>query len=160
MEKSSLPQRGMCWRTPRGCVAVWRPAPAILVVALQNHGEASFVEPVVDAYRSMQAEGHIHLFFDAEHLTNYDSPLRAGLTTAFLPDRHRLEGFHVLLRSKIVAMGVSVANLALGGIVSVTNHRQTFRTALDSTLFALAVKGFSSNVLDALTKTLPKAREG
>lgn len=161
VQQSALPQRGTCWRTSRGCVAIWTPFPTLLVVALQNQGEGAFAAPILSAYRAMKREaGRLHLFFDAEHLTNYDSALRTSLTAGFFSGRDRLQEFQVLLGSKIVAMGVSVANLALGGIVSVTNDRQSFRSALDGTLYSLGVQGFSSNILDASLQPLANLRQG
>jgi hypothetical protein len=47
-------------------------------------------------------------------------------------------------------MGVSVANLALGGIVTSTTERASFKSKLDTCLFENHIAGFSSRVLDFL----------
>jgi hypothetical protein len=69
------------------------------------------------------------------------------LTAAFLDKRKRISGLHVLVGSKLTAMGVSVANLALGGIVTSHSERPPFASALDQALTALNVRGFSSAAL-------------
>ncbi len=135
---------------PRGAVSVWVPAPSLLVVRLQGHGEAEFARPIIQAFDGLQMTPAAHLFFDAEELENYESSLRVELTSRLFPEREKLASSHVLVRSKLVAMGVSVANLALGGIVNSTSDRRRFKARLDACLFALRVVGFSSGVLDRL----------
>lgn len=117
---------------------------------LQGHGEADFARPILEAFEHLEPAPAAHLFFDAEELDDYESALRVDLTRGLFPERERVASFHVLVRSKLVAMGVSVANLALGGIVNSTSDRKRFKARLDACLFALRVVGFSSSVLDLL----------
>lgn len=126
------------------------PAPTLLIVRLQGHGEGELAKPILEALDKLDKAPAAHLFFDAEDLDNYDSPLRIELTQRLFPERERFASFHVLVRSKLVAMGVSVANLALGGIVNTTSDRKRFKARLDACLFALRIVGFSSSVLDLL----------
>jgi len=151
-----LPQHGTCWRTSRGSVALWTPAATLLIIVLRDHGDGELAAPVLETYRAMPREEQLHLFFDAEHMVNYDSALRTTLTAGLLPDRTRLAIIHVLAQSKMVAMGASVVNLALGGLLSVTNQRQVFCAALDRALLSQNARGFSSNVLESR----PLARTG
>ncbi len=97
----------------------------------------------------MAPAGPLHLFADLGAMNNYDSGLRTELTAGFLPARERIASFPILLRSKLVAMGVSVANLALGGLVQTMDDRERFKKALDSALFEHKASGFSSQVLDS-----------
>jgi len=129
-------------------VAIWLPAPTLLVVRLSGHGEAQFARPILEAFDKLEKSSAAHLFFDAEELDNYESSLRVELTGRLFPERARLTSFHVLVRSKLVAMGVSVANLALGGIVNSTSDRKRFKARLDACLYSLRVVGFSSSVID------------
>ena len=119
-------------------------------MGIQGRGHGNLWEPVLQAYRTLRAKGPTYLFADVEEMTNYDSRLRTELTAGFLPDRARFAAFHVLLRSKLVAMGVSVANLTLGGIAKTTTERRQFKQLLDACLFDNRVVGFSSGVLDSL----------
>jgi hypothetical protein len=131
-------------------LGLWVPCPALLVIAMQGHGHAEFAPTIVEAYRTLRQKGAIYVFADIEDMSNYDSRLRVELTAAFSPDRARIAALHVLLKSKLVAMGVSVANLALGGIVKTDNDRAKFKQALDGCLFENRVVGFSSDALDTL----------
>jgi hypothetical protein len=150
VENERLPQQGTVWRTARGCMGLWVPGPSLLVVSFVGHGEAGFVQPLLTAYHGLAKADRAHLFFDAESLSNYDSALRTELTAAFFPDRANLGSLHVLVKSRLVVMGVSVANLALGGIVTSTSERASFKAKLDACLFDSHVAGFSSRVLDVL----------
>lgn len=150
VEHDSLPQRGTAWKTARGAIGIWTPAPNILLVGMRGHGEAGFSAPIIDAYSKLQRKGQLHLFFDADELENYDTPLRTDLTQRFVPDRKRIGTLLVLVKSRIVAMGVSVANLALG-MVSSTAERARFKTKVDACLYEHRVIGFSSDVLVAFT---------
>lgn len=148
-----LPQSGAGWHTARGRLGIWLPSPSLLVVGLQEHGEAEFAQPIIDAYERLSAKGSIHLFFDTETMTSYDSPLRTELTARFVPDRKRIASFYVLVQSKLVTMGIGVANIALGGIVHATADRAQFKARLGAVLFQQRILGFSSDVLDALAVT-------
>jgi hypothetical protein len=150
LESYPLPQNGVAWRHGRGCIGLWAPCPVLFVMRMQGHGHAEFAAAILEAYHTLKQHTSIHVFVDAELLESYDSRLRTELTAGFLPDRGRLVSFHVLLRSKIVAMGISVANLALGGIVHTTNDARKFRETLDGCLFQNHVVGFSPGALDTL----------
>jgi len=130
---------------------VWAPGASILVASVAGFGEAEFAAAIMTPFRRLtKASSRVHLFFDVESMTNYDSALRTGLTGGFLKDRARIASLHVLVRARIVAMGVSVASLALGGLVTSLTDRELFKAKLDSCLFENRVVGFSSNALDAL----------
>ena len=150
VEKLPLLQDGTAWRTRRGTASIWVPSPVVLVVAVRGHGDGQLAAPILAAYETLSKRDKIHLLVDAHAMDNYDSTLRTELTNRFFPDRKRFGLLQVLLHSKLVAMGVSVANLALGGIVSTTADRSEFKTALDGCLFNNRVVGFSSNALDSV----------
>jgi hypothetical protein len=150
VDKYALPQNGTGFRTERGCVGVWVPSPALVVIALHGHGEGSFAAPIIAAYESLSPNERIRLYADCEALGNYDSPLRTQLTARFLPDRSRIATLNCLVKSRFVSMGVTVMNLALGGIVDSTTDRAKFIAELDACLFEQRVVGFSSNALSAV----------
>lgn len=145
----TLPQQGVGLRTARGVVGVWTPSPGIVIAAIAGQGDAGFVEPILAPLARATATP-ISMFFDLDGMTNYDSQLRTKLTAKLLAERARVTTVQVLVRAKIVAMGVSVAGLALGGLLTSHDDRQAFKKALDECLYEQRVVGFSSNVLDAL----------
>jgi len=138
--------KGTAWSTARGSLGLWTPAPMMLLMAVRDHGEAAFVEPIVTLLDRLSGPT-LYLFADLAALSSYDSALRTGLTNRFGRDRARIVDFPIMLGSKIVAMGVTVANLALGGMVTTHTSRELFTSAVDKRLFALGVVGFSSNAL-------------
>jgi hypothetical protein len=146
-----LPLDGRGFRTRSGLLSLWTPSPQIVLVKFEGHGDAAFVPPVVDVFEfALAATGSMSLFFDAVLLRSYDSRLRTELTTRFARDLDRIAELHVLARSRVVAMGVSVANLALRGRIEPHVDRATFLLAMDRALAAARVVGFSSQVLVSL----------
>ncbi|MDI3290747.1 hypothetical protein [Polyangium sp. 15x6] len=69
------------------------------------------------------------IFNDWWDLAGYDSDARLKLTDWIFWIRGKIVGSHILVRSKIVSMGVSIANLALGGMLTVYTDRQEFTLA-------------------------------
>jgi hypothetical protein len=149
VETGALPQNGTAWGTARGRMGIWVPSPTVLVLALRGHGDVEFGEPILTAFNSLSKRDNVYLFIDADGFVNYQSQLRTQLTTGFFPHRRRLS-VQILLSSKLVAIGVSVANLALGGIVTTLTDRARFKANLDARLFENRVVGFSSSSVDAL----------
>jgi hypothetical protein len=78
------------------------------------------------------------IFNDWWELTGYDTDARLKLTDWIFWIRGKITGSHILVRSKIVSMGVSIANLALGGMLTVYTDRQEFNLA-----YHRAVRGSS-----------------
>lgn len=116
-----------------GSVDCTEPAAGVLVVVARGHLSASLI-PRVLAWRDQAVSrvGKVDIFDDAAELESYDSEARVLLTGWGKKNRDRVREHHILLRSKIVAMGVSVANLALGGHI----HAHTSRPAYDAALAA------------------------
>jgi len=119
-----------------------------MVLAIEGHGQAEFAALIAAAYKGLDGRRPLHLFADLGGMSNYDTGLRTELTTTFMPDRERIASFPILLRSKLVAMGVTVAGLALGSFVHPMDDRRGFKKALDAQLFEHKVSGFSSEVLE------------
>src|SRR4051794_15808909 len=129
-------------------MGIWAPAPGILLVQMAGFGDGEFATHIIDAIdREIEGGRRIKVFIDMEEMTNYDSTLRTKLTTRFLQCRKEIDAFVVLAKSRIVSMGVSVANLALGGIISVHDDRPGFTGAFEGELRKSGVVGFSIGVL-------------
>jgi len=148
VEQCVLTMKGRGWRTSRGSLGIWLPAPRLLVSRIAGHGEGEFVSPIIEAFeQTLAAEGPVKLYFEVAKMNNYDSLLRTRLTARFGQSRPRVGTIAVLVSSRIVAMGVSVANLALGGLVTSYAARAPFSEALDGELRAAGILSFSSKVL-------------
>lgn len=138
-------RRGLTRQTPRGRLALWVAEPGFLIFQLIGHGDKSFVEPIVMGFsRSLGHMRPVQMFVDAELMTSYDSELRTEVTAALREQPSSIESLHIVVRSKIVAMGVSVANLALGGIMTIYNEPQRFLEALQAHTARCNVTSFSA----------------
>ena len=105
----------------------------VLEVVVRVHGYEEF-GPV--AARRMDAvlgdAGKIAIFFDFTDAPRYESGLRVFWTQWLQSHLRSITKMHIVVRSKMVAMGVSVANLALGGIIQTHTHRAgAFERALE-----------------------------
>jgi hypothetical protein len=148
VETIPLPYAGVGFQVGSGQLAIWKPAPQLLIARIAGYGDGTFVSPIVAAFEeSLRRASRVELFFDAEALETYDSELRTQLTARLLADRKRIAELHVLVKAKLVAMGVAVANLALGGIMTSHTARRPFVVALEAALARAEVRGFSSDVL-------------
>ena len=118
---------------PSGSVDCTEPAPGVLVVVARGHLAASLI-PRVLAWRDQAVlrVGAVDIFDDGAELESYDSEARVLLTGWGKKNRDHVREHHILLRSRIVAMGVSVANLALGGHIQAHTSRPAYDAALAS----------------------------
>ena len=71
---------------------------------------------------------------DWSEMTGYDSGVRVKVTAWGMKVITRFDAIHVFSRSSVVRMGVSVANIALGGSVSVHSSAEAFAQARDHVL--------------------------
>ncbi len=119
------------YTTSRGVMLIRRPAPHVEVISGHGFAEAAFVDPILASRDAVLREcGEIALFDDLERVTGYDTEVRVQLTAWARKHRSRIAAHHILTRSKLVAMGVSVASLALGGAIEAHVRRDSFDAAL------------------------------
>ncbi len=83
-------------------------------------------------------------FHDWEALTSYESEARTALTTWGFDIRSGVERVHILVRSKLVRMGVSVASIVLVGMIVAHGERTKFDRELFAALAARKPGPFSS----------------
>lgn len=90
--------------------------PSNLVLYLQCRGfaSASMVARVIDHRERAVRLGRVALFNDLLDLEGYDPPVRDELTRWQKRHKESVMTTHILLRSRIVAMGIQMASLALG----------------------------------------------
>ena len=119
-----------------------------MLTQLSGYGEGRFADPIIAALdEALTGRGPVLFFLELSTMENYDSTLRTRLTAHISQNRPRITGVHVLARSRLVAMGVAVANLALGGMI--TNHENlaAFQAALDRAIRDAKISGLSSAAL-------------
>lgn len=105
------------WRSARGTMTLnWTESGTMLIV-VGTHGDRALAPLMTRRADLIVARSRIRMFFDFWTMPTYDSEMRTEWTNWLVSHRERLDAIHVVARSKLVAMGVSVANLALGGII-------------------------------------------
>jgi hypothetical protein len=112
-----------------GSVTITAPAPRIVVLRMKGHVTADTVPPQVTFLNKLAIREPTDFFYDLWEMTSYDSALRVDLTDYHLRNRASLRSLHTVAQSKLVRMGVTVANVALRVIVQ-HNDPSAFNTAL------------------------------
>ena len=123
------------WRSDRGELAVAFRAPAVLVFKYRGYMSAGAV-PFVDGcvQRALKAGLRPDLFVDLRELTGYDTEYRVAITQWGRTIKDRVGLFLLLVNSKLIAMGVSVSNMILGGFMTATSRHEQFEAALAESL--------------------------
>lgn len=123
------------WKSDRGSLRIRRPLPEVLVFIEEGHLDGAFASLIAEASNNaLKCPEPLHLFVDAYDLVSYTPDVRKGPTDWLMANRSRVAVQHMLVRSKITKMGLSVASLALGGLLKGHASRATFRLALDETV--------------------------
>ncbi len=119
------------WTSPNGTLVIKHPAPGVVVFVEKGFLVAPFAEHIGrHSDTALQEADKIQLFVDAYELDGYDPEIRnAG--SAFLkqhPDRVAAQ--HMLVRSRLTKMGLSVVSLMFGGLIKGHHERISFDAEL------------------------------
>jgi len=149
VEERALPGLGRQFSSRRGRLDLFTSGP-LLVLRFSDYGEGDFAPPIMAAFDAiLERREKPEMFFEMGRMVNYDSALRTELTTHFARHRPQIASLHVFTRSRLVAMGVSVANLALGRLITVHPDISGFSDALEETARKWHAVGISRGVLSA-----------
>jgi len=119
------------WSTPKGSLSLWKPARGIFVSRAEGHVDLVLADHIVSGGDAViAADRRILAFHNFERLTSYDSAARMRLTTWAIAIRNEVDRAHFLAESKIVRMGLSVASIALLGMLVSHHDRESFERAL------------------------------
>ncbi|KYF70576.1 hypothetical protein [Sorangium cellulosum] len=142
-----LGARGDRWSTSRGILDVRTPASDVVTRRFEGYATLELIEPAVRHLETLIESGMRPLVFDDLELgTGYDSDVRAKLTSWHLRNPGKLKEVHILVRPGLVAMGVTVANLATGGRFVVYTDRSTYEWTLAGALTERITAGPASSV--------------
>ncbi|XXX78755.1 hypothetical protein WMF30_08260 [Sorangium sp. So ce134] len=137
-----LGARGDRWSTSRGVLDIRTPASDVVTRRLEGYATLDLVEPAVRHLETLLDAGlHPIVFDDFELGTGYDSDVRAKLTAWHQRNPGKLKEVHILVKPGLVAMGVTVTNLATGGRFNVYTDRSAFEWALAGVLTARITAG-------------------
>jgi hypothetical protein len=126
-------ERNTTWVFPAraGELRIVLPVPHVVRTTVVGHFSKDLIRPYTETIDRCIAQlgSPIEKFNDWEGLENYDSENRVEITNWAIKRRAMLRTVHVLARSKIVQVGLSIANIALGGFISVHGNRVSFEAA-------------------------------
>jgi hypothetical protein len=128
------------WSTDRGVLHLERPTAGIVTTRVEGFAAVELgVRIMAWVNAALDDDETPTVFHDWELATGYEPALRPRFTAWYLRVRSRVAGVHVLTKSKLVAMGVSLVSLATGNDIVGYRERPPFTKALDATLLAARV---------------------
>jgi hypothetical protein len=113
-----------------GSLRVRRLGPRSSHFILVGHLEDTLTNAMLAEGERLSAAGQAIAFHDWSGLRTYSSEARRINTEWIRAHRHNFTLVSILVSSSIVAMGVNVANLALGGFIRATTDADDFAKAL------------------------------
>lgn len=134
-EQGIAPEGSETWESPRGALVISHPVLGVILFTYRGHvtvDAVPFIERAVD--RVLAAKDRPDLFIDLDRLTGYDSSFRQEISKWGARMYRRMGEVRVLVRSRIVAMGIAVSNLTAGGKLKPTTRRADFQKALDEAI--------------------------
>jgi hypothetical protein len=118
------------WKGPAGAMRLDWTKKGVVRIIVEGHGYAGYAPAMIrrwnDALRVAPKIGVVVHFWD---MPTYDSPFRTETQAWGAKHRDALDIVYLLTRSKLVSMGASVLNLALGGIAKVFTKKEEFDIA-------------------------------
>lgn len=125
-------------RSERASFDAENPAPGILVVTVAGYGDDDVAGLLVDCVERMVSTfGTYEAFHDWSGMTGYSTSARVRLTELVRKQRTKVSLF---FENRIIAMGVSVASLAVPTLTSF-NDRRAFEAARDAAIAAARREG-------------------
>ena len=133
--------------TERGAVGVYLLPGGLVLQRVQGHATRPLAEAVIRAVEvALGQHETLALFDDWFEVTGYDPEVRKLLTEHTARHRARMREVHILVGSRLVAMGVAVASILVPGM-----HTYSDRGAFERVLARVAALSASP----ASSRSLP-----
>src|SRR5262249_39072455 len=101
-------------RSPRGSISLRAVARDVMLMRISGHSSTDMTGPLLAMMdKLLETPGELCFFADAADASSYDPAYRQAWPRWFLDKGQRVQ-CHLYVRSKIIAMGISVLNLAVG----------------------------------------------
>jgi hypothetical protein len=133
LDRYKIPAGAARVASTRGEFVLWAPAPSVVMQIAVGHGGAEIVEQLMkENDRLMAGRRDVLAFFDGLAFTSYDSGFRTSLSGQARRqlDAGQIKAVTVLSRSKLVAMGSAVVNMALGSRFEIVANLRAFESRL------------------------------
>lgn len=113
---------------------VWNPRSRFLVTRVHGPGSLAVLQLYTARAEREMLRGRLTVFHDWSAMTSYEPDARDELRRWGKQHNGAFDGVHYLVRSKVVAMLISVAALSLGRDLHATTDRPEFLADLDRAL--------------------------
>ncbi len=122
------------YKSKKGVMRLWCPAAHVVATHIAGYFDAGLEEPFMSRADRVVEDGYRFVaFHDWAEMTGYDSSVRLSLTA--WSAQHRRAGHlkiaNILVRAKIVAMGVSVAGMMMGGSLDAYSDPAAYKAAFE-----------------------------
>ena len=98
-------------------VQMWHPARTIFVSRVEGVlTEQAANAMLVAGQKVIASDGKLLVFHDWENVKTYDRKAREQMTKTGFQMRRQVEATHFLVRARIVALGIQLANIVLGNM--------------------------------------------
>jgi hypothetical protein len=119
------------WDWQRVKLVISQPVLGVVLFTYEGHMTADVIPFIERTFDRVLAQGvRPDLFIDVERMTGYDSDYRQAVSRWGTRIQSRSGEHHFFVRSRLVAMGIAVSNLAAGGKLQPTTKRPEFEAAL------------------------------
>ena len=122
--------------TRTGTLRAWVLARDVYATQGEGHMQDEHFE-FIKAYgeeRIRRAGGKVYVFHDWTEMTGYDSSSRVKLTSWSIAHRDCFQEAHLAVRSRVIVLGVQVANIAVGGFMRAHSGTASLEIELDRVL--------------------------
>jgi hypothetical protein len=131
IQRTVLPDGRIELWSSRGSFLLSVKTPLVSLATFCGHCNPALGDAAIEELtKILPRRGHALIFSDCEKMTGYDTGVRVRFTEWSIKNKDRIGVGQVLLRSKIVAMAVSVVSLATGRASIVATKRSVFEKAL------------------------------
>jgi hypothetical protein len=116
---------------PDGTAVLEQPSQGVILIVMQGRvGGLAGRTVARQLSNALKDGGPKKTFWDLEAMVDYHSDVRTHCTQALLSNLANVTSVVVIAKSKLVKMGVAVANVALGGRIQSLDNRAKFDAAL------------------------------
>jgi hypothetical protein len=131
IQRTTSPDGRVELRSSRGSFTLATEAPRVHLATFRGHCDTALGDAAIDEMtRLLPPRGEVLIFTDCEDMVGYDTDVRVRFTEWAKRNQGKIGLGQVLLKSKIVAMAVSVVALATGRPSIVQTKRSAFEKAL------------------------------
>lgn len=125
------------WIDERGKLEITSPRPGIVVERFEGYALLPMADAIIGRLgEEIARHGEIIVFDDWGDATGYESAVRLRLTEWTRAQGAQVRDTHIFVRSKLLAMGISVASMTLNKHLHSHASRSSFDAALAKALTA------------------------